>query len=734
MAQWSLANLAAWAVQVAVLVAAGVWLPARLRIGSPRSRVVLFRALLVACLALPLAQPWRPAPAVPVSIDTSDVALVGPAPAGDAVIGPGAAAVASPSVTARVRGRLASVPWSRVALVALAGGVLLRLAWLGLGLVSLARLRRRSAPIDPDLASIREAERAVGAVAVFREAPRVTRPVTFGLRRPVVLVPPGFAQLDPGHQLAVACHELLHVRRQDWLRLLGDEVVRALLWFHPAIWWLVEQIHLSTEQMIDRRAVEMVGDRRSYLRALLALAGADTRPRFQPAACFLDHGHLRQRVAMLMEEASMSRARLVASIVAVTAMVGAGGWWSVSAFPLRAAPVQTPAAASSEPPAPVLAARTFGGSLPAAAPFVASHPPGRAASAADQTTDAPPQAQAPRPGMSTAPPSVPQDEATLKKMIEADPKNSDLYYALARVYEKGGDIEKAAATMETAVTMAPPNSGLYSLIVGFYNRQGNVDKVVEWLGRWEAMEPQNPVPYYTASTYYWEKAYRDATLTDGQKRDYVERGLQAADRALAMNPDYSEALTYKSLLLRLQALIESDPSVQKALLAEADTLRARAIEIRNARQAAGLPTSTYPPTATGGGYVAYASAPPPPPPPPPPPGSLGAKAGGVSGGIVGGVAPTRVGGEIKPPVKIKDVKPVYPEEALQARVQGTVIIEATIDETGKVSDAKVLRSIPMFDRAALDAVRQWEFSPTRLNGVLVPVIMTTMVSFTPPDK
>jgi bla regulator protein BlaR1 len=64
----------------------------------------------------------------------------------------------------------------------------------------------------------------------------------------------------------------LHVRRQDWLRALGDELMRAAFWFHPAIWWLVEQIHLSAEQLIDREVVKLVGDRRSYLRALLALA------------------------------------------------------------------------------------------------------------------------------------------------------------------------------------------------------------------------------------------------------------------------------------------------------------------------------------------------------------------------------------------------------------------------------------------------------------------------------
>jgi protein TonB len=94
------------------------------------------------------------------------------------------------------------------------------------------------------------------------------------------------------------------------------------------------------------------------------------------------------------------------------------------------------------------------------------------------------------------------------------------------------------------------------------------------------------------------------------------------------------------------------------------------------------------------------------------------------------VAPIRVGGHIKAPTKIKDVKPVYPAMAQSARAAGAVIIEATIGPDGKVIDAKVLRSIPLLDQAALDAVRQWEYTPTLLNGVPVPVLVTVTVNFT----
>ena len=92
----------------------------------------------------------------------------------------------------------------------------------------------------------------------------------------------------------------------------------------------------------------------------------------------------------------------------------------------------------------------------------------------------------------------------------------------------------------------------------------------------------------------------------------------------------------------------------------------------------------------------------------------------------------RVGRDIKTPTKIKDVRPVYPAIAQAARAQGTVVIEATIGPDGKVADTRVVRSVPLLDQAALDAVRQWEYTPTQVKGVAVPVVMTVTINFTRP--
>jgi protein TonB len=211
-------------------------------------------------------------------------------------------------------------------------------------------------------------------------------------------------------------------------------------------------------------------------------------------------------------------------------------------------------------------------------------------------------------------------------------------------------------------------------------------------------------------------------------------------------------------------------SVGVTILIEASVIAAMVI----------IPLMAFEALPTPPSMMAFVAAPPPTPPPPPPPpppkpaevkpvevvnpnaapteppkeikaepvdtnferaGVEGGVPGGVVGGVVGGLPeappppppptqPVRVGGQIKQPTKTKHVAPMYPPIAQSARVQGVVIIEAIIGPNGRVQDAKVLRSIPLLDQAALDAVKQWEFTPTLLNNTPVPVIMTVTVQFT----
>ncbi len=210
------------------------------------------------------------------------------------------------------------------------------------------------------------------------------------------------------------------------------------------------------------------------------------------------------------------------------------------------------------------------------------------------------------------------------------------------------------------------------------------DKMMAALEQAAADNPTDAAAYQLIATHYWEKAYKDTALSPADKLTYIDAGITATDRALAQKPEYVEALVYKNLLLRLKANMETDPVRRQAWIAEADALRNQAMELNKDR----------------------------------------------SGADANGQQPIRVGGTIKTPTKTHDVRPVYPQEALDARASGVVILEAVIDENGNVRSARVLRSIPMFDQAAIDAVKGWRYTPTLLNGVPVPVIMTVTVNFT----
>jgi protein TonB len=91
--------------------------------------------------------------------------------------------------------------------------------------------------------------------------------------------------------------------------------------------------------------------------------------------------------------------------------------------------------------------------------------------------------------------------------------------------------------------------------------------------------------------------------------------------------------------------------------------------------------------------------------------------------------PVRVGGEIKAPGLVHRVEPNYPTVAQSAHVEGVVILEATVDTSGRVQSVRVLRGIPLLDDSAAEAVKQWRYSPLMLNGTPRPFVLTVTVTF-----
>lgn len=178
-----------------------------------------------------------------------------------------------------------------------------------------------------------------------------------------------------------------------------------------------------------------------------------------------------------------------------------------------------------------------------------------------------------------------QAEPLAKELIALEPNEPGNYQALAKLYEDQGQYDEAEAMFRKATEVKADDPAGYQLLAGYYNRQGQFEKTIDAFQRRAAMEPNNPEAWHTIGTYYYDKVLRDKSLAKDVAKSYVKNGLAAEDKALALNKDYFEAVTYKNLLIRLQALQE--PQNAKALLAEADQLRDRALALQKAQTGGG---------------------------------------------------------------------------------------------------------------------------------------------------
>jgi TonB family protein len=309
---WS--NILAWSLQAGLVVGIGALAPEMLKLRIPRARLLYWQVLLVACLSLPWIRGWRQE-VVTGAIQVSSVIT------------------AAAEVSAPVR---RVIPFPQIALWVLEAGIALRLLCLVVGIVRLGAYRRRGTTIAS----------AAGSGVILLLSDDVSSPVTFGWRDPVVLLPANFEELPETMQDAILCHELLHVERRDWLFTLAEEVVRAVLWFHPAIWWVIGEIQLAREQTVDQAVIETTRARGPYVDALLLMAGASLEGasgqlELASAPGFLRRRHLKRRLMEVVKEvrmATISKTRLVCAMAAAVAMVAGVCWLATGAFPLLAAP------------------------------------------------------------------------------------------------------------------------------------------------------------------------------------------------------------------------------------------------------------------------------------------------------------------------------------------------------------------------------------------------------------
>ena len=300
----SLDNMLSWLVQVSAIATVGAVLPALLRIRHPKSQLAYYHAILLLCLAFPLIQPLQ-----------HPLVVVSGVFEGSHSVAPG-------------------ISWARVILVVVFAGIGAKLLWLGVGLWQLRRFRKSAIPMYLLPQPIREARTFTGADALFCISKAVAGPATLGFFDPIVLLPASFLSLDEDAQRSVACHELTHVRRKDWLVTLLEEVAGSLFWFHPAIRFLLSKAKLTREQVVDAEVVRMNAPG-PYIHALLSMAVV-SKPRLAvPAAPFFTEGHLAHRMRALLASPRRSLARLCISYSCVALVLALTGWSVLILFPLN---------------------------------------------------------------------------------------------------------------------------------------------------------------------------------------------------------------------------------------------------------------------------------------------------------------------------------------------------------------------------------------------------------------
>jgi TonB family protein len=333
MASLWLRNLVACSMQATLLILAGAMLARAFRIESPRAALGYWRTLLGVCLLLPFCQPWTTLPAPFVQRSTVTTA------AGDDL------------VTAAAGLHTVPMSWrpsvDTVVLVLVIGGIATRGLWLALGVWTLRRIRRDASPLDPLPESFERAQDRVGARAAMFVSSRIAGPFTFGVRRPIIVFPPAVGAMEEPVQHAIACHELLHVRRRDWVFEVAEECLRTALWFHPGIWWLISRLQLSREQVVDQAAIRITESRNGYVEALLAVAVAKSPGILTPASAFLRRSVLKRRVALILQESTMTTRRLILSLGASAGALALAAMMAVRSFPLEAQ--GQPAVAGNQP-------------------------------------------------------------------------------------------------------------------------------------------------------------------------------------------------------------------------------------------------------------------------------------------------------------------------------------------------------------------------------------------------
>jgi TonB family protein len=639
-------TLLIWSGQICVLAAVGGLVS--LTIAHPKARLLLWQGLLCIMVLLPVVEPWRtplPEAGIPALIEDA---------------GP-------PAIVERTIVLSHKHHWNGTDLLwVLAFGAALRLLWVGAGLLRLGRYKRESRRLA-------EAPVPFGSSSAdWYLHDHLTGPVTYGWMRPSVLLPARFEHMQPSVQEAIACHELVHVNRRDWLFVIAEELIRSAFWFHPAIWFVLSRIQLAREQVVDREVIRLTDDRDRYLDALVEVAAQKIQPDLAPAPLFLKKRHLAKRVTAVLQEVSMSRPRIYATLATVCSAVLLAARLSVWLIPFSvpAQVVPDDSGVTVDPGAKIL------------------HRP---------------------------PIHVPFDAKTRGTVVVEVNLNSKGEVSDARVVSGPEELRKTA--------LASVLNWHYQ--AGLTSAQATIN-----FGQTASAESSNPpapaLPAPSAAPSDKPIERPSAAKPPAQPATVLPKGFNPTFRSdpaqvvssfpgvlkqiniTGLSPDAEQELRSRlpvhegstvgleDVAAAFKAAEEFDRHILPTVHATPGNI---SLEFNLAGPTELQATAS---TASSDGF------------PPPAP----------------GVQRIRVGGNVQAANLITKITPRYPANAKAARIQGVVQLSALIGADGAVEEVHLLSGDASLVPASLDAVRQWVYRPTLLNGKPVEVVTQIDVNFT----
>ncbi len=610
-------NLITYSLQIGLLVGVAAFVPTLLRLRVPRAKLIYLQILLAACLILPKVRPWRQAVITDLVDVTTTVVMVAP----------------EKSAPSR------SIPATDVALAVVVLGATIRLGWLAVGLWRLRHYRRNSQPWRGD-------RRAPCPTLI---SGHIKSPVTFGFWRPVILLPAQFPAMDAARREVILCHELLHVERHDWLFTLAEELVRAVFWFHPAIWWLLGEIQLAREQAVDRAVVERTQARDEYVDALLAIAGAGIQPDLAPAPLFLRRRHLKHRVVSILKEVRMSRTRWISGLAAGLGFLAGACWFVTTTFPLAASPQVVK-------DAPGVTVDVGGAALMHRAPVAYPEAARRA-------------------GV--------QGVVSVEAKLDASGSVVD-----ARVLSGPDELRKAAITSVFGWHFAAGSAGATRVVNINFQLPADEPKGVPGgvIGGVVGGVPGGVVGGVPGGVPASEARPRPVVRKDVTGRkvasvSVVGLSVQATSELLAKLPVHEGDTLTPELLEKTSAAVRSYD----------EHLRFVAAPGANEGTALVITAQDYVPDVP---------------------------------------QRIKIGGAAQQMKLIQQPRPIYPPEAKMAGVEGQVKLTAIIGKDGTVQRLEVISGDPLLVPSALQAVKQWVYQPTLLNGNPVEVQTEIDVNYT----